>query len=204
MLTAVYTVRYAFGFVLVLQSVLPWPVWYIHIRPNAPGLPHWHWVNCMLSQIARFMGPTWGPPGADKIQVGPMLAPWTLLSGVAMEPLLSRTSLFSIHDNDVIMGTIASKITSLTICLLNRLFRRRSKKTKVRVTGLCAGNSPGTGEFPTKRASNAENVSIWWRHDRIVLTLSTWMCMYVTPVLKRIYHHALCLCCPLLSTMLPG
>ena len=50
-------------------------------------------------------------------------------------------------------------------CLLNRLFRRRSKKTsKLRVTGLCAGNSPGTGEFPAQRASYAENVSIWWRH----------------------------------------
>ena len=31
--------------------------------------------------IARFMGPTWGPSGADRAQVGPMLAPWTLLSG---------------------------------------------------------------------------------------------------------------------------
>ena len=50
-------------------------------------------------------------------------------------------------------------------CLLNRLFRRRSKKTsKLRVTGLCAGNSPETGEFPAQMASNAENVSIWWRH----------------------------------------
>ena len=50
-------------------------------------------------------------------------------------------------------------------CLLNRLFRRRSKKTsKLRVTGLCVGNSPGTGEFPVQMASNAENVSIWWRH----------------------------------------
>ena len=50
-------------------------------------------------------------------------------------------------------------------CLLNRLFRRRSKKTsKLRVTGLCAGNSPGTGEFPAQMASNAENVPIWWRH----------------------------------------
>ena len=45
--------------------------------------------------------------------------------------------------------------------LLNRLFRRRSKKTlKLRVTGLCAG----TGEFPAQMASNAENVSIWWCH----------------------------------------
>ena len=50
-------------------------------------------------------------------------------------------------------------------CLLNRLFRRRSKKTsKLRVTGLCAGNSPVTGEFPAQMASNTDNVSIWWRH----------------------------------------
>ena len=50
-------------------------------------------------------------------------------------------------------------------CFLNRLFGRRSSKTsKLRVTGLCAGNSPGTGEFPAQMASNAENVSIWWRH----------------------------------------
>ena len=50
-------------------------------------------------------------------------------------------------------------------CLLDRLFRNRSKKTsKLRVTGLCAGNSPMTGEVPAQRASNAENVSIWWHH----------------------------------------
>ena len=37
-------------------------------------------------------------------------------------------------------------------CLLNRLFRRRSKKTSnLRVTGLCAGNSSVTVEFPTQR-----------------------------------------------------
>ena len=50
-------------------------------------------------------------------------------------------------------------------CLLNRLFRRRSKITsKLRVTGLCVGNSLGTGEFTPQMASNAENVSIWWHH----------------------------------------
>ena len=36
----------------------------------------------LTSLIARFMGPTWGPSGADRTQVGPMLAPWTLLSGM--------------------------------------------------------------------------------------------------------------------------
>ena len=50
-------------------------------------------------------------------------------------------------------------------CLLNYLFRCRSKKTsKLRVTDLCPENSPGTGEFSVQKASNAENVSIWWRH----------------------------------------
>ena len=53
-------------------------------------------------------------------------------------------------------------------CLINRLFRHRSKKTpKLRVIGLCVGNSPGTGEFPAQMASDAENVSIWWRHHAI-------------------------------------
>ena len=50
-------------------------------------------------------------------------------------------------------------------CLLNRLFRRRSRKiSKLRVTGLCAGNSPVTGEFTAQRASNTENASICLRH----------------------------------------
>ena len=49
--------------------------------------------------------------------------------------------------------------------LLNRLFGGKSKKTsKLRVTGLCEGNPPITGGFPSQRASTAENVSIWWRH----------------------------------------
>ena len=49
--------------------------------------------------------------------------------------------------------------------IINRLFRRRSKKTsQLRFTGLCVGNSPVASEFPTQMASNAENVSIWWRH----------------------------------------
>ena len=60
-------------------------------------------------------------------------------------------------------------------CLANRLFRRRSKKTsKLHATGLCAGKSPGTGEFPSQMASNAENASIWWRHhDLSVVTVPT-------------------------------
>ena len=50
-------------------------------------------------------------------------------------------------------------------CLFNCLIRRRSKKTsKLRVTGLCAGNSSRNGKFPAQMTSDSENVSIWRRH----------------------------------------
>ena len=68
-------------------------------------------------------------------------------------------------------------------CLLAYVFRHRSKKTsKLRVTGLCEGNSPVTGEFPAQKASNAENVFIWWRHhDRTRgQQLTTWNSLYFT------------------------
>ena len=51
------------------------------------------------SLIARFMRPTWGPPGADRSQVGPMLAPWILLSGIfyTMDLSISVMSIASDH-----------------------------------------------------------------------------------------------------------
>ena len=38
------------------------------------------------------MGPIWGPPGADRTQVGPVLAPWTLLSGYRLlcSPIMTQ------------------------------------------------------------------------------------------------------------------
>ena len=69
------------------------------------------------------------------------------------------------------MDTVASQITSLTIVymLLIRLFRCSLKKTsKLRVTGLCAGNSPETGEFPAQMGSNAK----MFPFDDVIMTLS--------------------------------
>ena len=68
-------------------------------------------------------------------------------------------------------GAMASQIIQPNYSLFKRLFRRRSKKTsKLRVTGLCSGKSPGTGEFPAQMASNAEIVSILWRHHGMGFT----------------------------------
>ena len=62
--------------------------------------------------------------------------------------------------------------------LPNRLFRRWSKKTSgLRVTGLCAGNSPVIAQLPAQRASNAENGSTWWRHHVHYALYTATFCM---------------------------
>ena len=81
-------------------------------------------------------------------------------------------------------------------CLLNRIFGCETKKTsKLRVTGLCGGNSPVTWEFPTQMASNAGNVSIWWsRYPLEIISLKARipMCSCIRPdssiCVKRIHY----------------
>ena len=78
------------------------------------------------------------------------------------------------HYSDVIMRAMASQVTSLTIVYSTVYSGGRSNKTsKLRVTGLCEVNSPVTGEFTTQRASNAANVSIWWRHHGVMSMRNT-------------------------------
>ena len=73
-------------------------------------------------------------------------------------------------------------------CLLNRLFSRKSKKTsKLRVTGLCAGNSPGPMNSPHKgpvtqkmfpfddvimEKSMDKKIHFRWLHGAAFITLS--------------------------------
>ena len=72
---------------------------------------------------------------------------------------------------------------------LSRLFGRRSKETsKLRVTGLYAGNSPGTGEFPAQMASDVENVSTWWHHHAISILPLTPAPLNSSPTYKNGCH----------------
>ena len=105
-----YVSRQWLKFVLVVRvmsgksqgtfSAIPWQpccciMWYFvnsRFYPYCRELGHYHSLpkNDMAGplpvkyagiQIARLMGPTWGPPGSCRSQISPMLAPWTLLSG---------------------------------------------------------------------------------------------------------------------------
>ena len=71
------------------KNTIPWNCHEIGYWAGMAMFSRWHnFDHCFLvhlsqtaTQIANFMGPTWGPSGANRTQVGPMLAPWTLLSG---------------------------------------------------------------------------------------------------------------------------
>ena len=84
------------------------------------------------------------------------------------------------HYGDVIMGTIASQITSLTVVYSTVYSGADQKNIKaLRHWPLC-GEFTGTGEFPAQRANNAEKGSIWWLyhvisdgHDEAVIMATT-------------------------------
>ena len=71
--------------------------------------------------------------------------------------------------------------------LFTQQFIRAQIKENIKVSRhwpLC-GNSPGTSEFPAQMASNAENVSIWWRHH---VNWSMWRPFEEREELKKLWH----------------
>ena len=66
-----------------------------------------------------------------------------------------------IHYNDVIMGAIASQITSLTI-VYSIVYSGADHRKHQSSASLAFVR--GIHRFPAQMASYAENVSIWWRH----------------------------------------
>ena len=73
---------------------------------------------------------------------------------------------------DVIMMAMASQITGVLIVYSTVCSGAHQRNIKLRVTGLCEGNSTLAGGFPSQRASNAEKVSIWWRHHGVAKSLA--------------------------------
>ena len=82
---------------------------------------------------------------------------WIYLCGGLLDPNCSASFQRAMHYNDVIMREMASQITSFTI-VYSSVYSGADKRKHQSSASLV------TDEFPTQKASNAENVSIWWRH----------------------------------------
>ena len=69
------------------------------------------------------------------------------------------------HYNDVIMSAMASQVTGVSsVCSSVCSGADQGKHQSSASLALFEGNPLVTDGFPSQRASNAENVSIWWRH----------------------------------------
>ena len=87
------------------------------------------------------------------------------------------------------MSAMASQITSLTI-VYSTVYSGTDEKTSThRVAGLCEGDSTVTGEFPAKKFSNAENVSIWWRYHVCAVLLPEWLLPYQQVDISETYFE---------------
>ena len=80
-----------------------------------------------------------------------------------------------IYYSDVIMSAMASQTTGVSMVystLCSGADQRKHQSSSS--LAFVMGNSPATGEFPSQRASNAENISIWWRHHASMAKALTW------------------------------
>ena len=97
------------------RSTTVWSTGPIHKNIKViKGQPWYSLEMLKASLIAKFMGPTWGPPGSCRPQMGPMLAPWTLLSGMPQRlQWISRLSpRQTLGFSDATWSLFASKIIS--------------------------------------------------------------------------------------------
>ena len=102
------------------------------------------------------------------------------------------------HYNDVIFNAMASQITSLSV-VYSAVYSGADKRKHQSSASLaiCEGNSPVTGEFPAQRTSNAENVSIWWRHlEKKLPWYFHTMCIDLL-IRHTFYNHPAAAECPL-------
>ena len=74
-----------------------------------------------------------------------------------------------IHYSDVIMSAMASQITDVFIvCSTDCRGADQSKHQSSASLAFMRGTTSDPGRFPSQRASNTENVSIWWRHRALI------------------------------------
>ena len=98
-----------------------------------------------------------------------------------------------IHYCDVIMGAIASQITSLTVVYSTVYWDADQRKHQSSASlAFVWGNSPGTGEFPAQMASNAENISIWWRHHVDDITTTKRRAYFMVYTVLAVVIHDSC------------
>ena len=135
----------------------------------------------MIPQIARFMGPTWGPPGSCRPQMGPMLDPWTLLLGTmspGRRPAIIRADngLLMIGPSGINYG-IWIKMPQFSFNKIHYGVGSWSLYTKQATPGspplLCRGH-PTQSATSTMEPQGFQWALTQWRRSPVKVTRSPW------------------------------
>ena len=122
----------------VFNIVLIYPEWYVN-----------KWFNWYILVTHLYASINWT---ITDLYNGRL---WSKVSQISADYSQSDSKVKS--SSDVIMTTMASQITSLAVVYSTVHSGADQRKHQSSASyGLCAGNTPMTGEFPAQRESNAE------------------------------------------------
>ena len=122
------------------------------------------------------MGPTWGPPGSCRPQMGPMLAQWTLLSGKTLQ-LISSSDTCRIHLWEV---DLQMRCQGLTTWLGNRIMPQLWP-SMCHLHRMCHSQLP-TGHWYIFYMIFYAKLAVY------IIVLCFWKLLYPSLVTKHVYH----------------
>ena len=128
------------------------------------------------------MGPTWGPIGADRYQVGPMLSSWTLLSGGILFTYVTMRKWYLQHDKKKQNHV---KLFYLTITTIHLFFSNIAKR---RVLTFMAGISRIRFSLNVIHHHLAPRRSSRWIRDCFILIDKIWPFRYCANDIITAYH----------------
>ena len=140
------------------------------------------------SQIAKFMEPIWGPPGSCWPQMGPMLAPWTLLiwfffMSRQFHFLAATKQLYKWYFPSVCLSvrlSVCPSVTPFWLCSHHRIIMKFSgvitnDQSKVHAKGQGQRSKVKVTEVTTPlnrfRTLTPVWIHIWWWNDAYSLML---------------------------------
>ena len=160
-----------------------WSSWRLELPVNPKFVQHFGWTDNNETSKVRVIVPLLGESTCDSPHKGTVTRKcfhlMTCLRKVERTSVLcvnhweshsaTLRGIIVIRYSEVMISTMASKITDISIVCSTGVDQR--KKSKFRVTDLSEGNPSVTGGFLSQRASDAESVSISWRHHLLIFYL---------------------------------
>ena len=139
---------------------------------------HRYIIFAMVGKIWKliFLIQTSPSPWVNCQNIDSPLTPKALEQNSSIKPIQSLLTIQTqfkdrhasvIHYDDAIMSAIASQITSLATVYSTVYLNADQRKHSRSVSLPSCGEFTGDRWIPRTMASNAENVSIWWRHHVI-------------------------------------